>query len=79
MIDPQYPQRVLQEVFRTERGLGEVRRIAGWLATVAGIIPVPGLGLAATLLTEGIGAQIERKRQSPWRWFYLISDGRGAT
>jgi len=79
MLDSRYPQRVLQEVLRVEQKLNQIRRISGWVATALGMIPVPGLGLAAAAISEGIGAVVEKKKQAPWRWFYLISDGRGAT
>ena len=79
LIDPRYPQRVLDEVLRLELTGTRVRRIAGWIATAVGSIPVPGLGVAATGATEAITAALDKRRTKPWRWFYLISDGRGAT
>ena len=79
LIDPRYPQRVLDEVLRLELTGKKVRRIAGWVATAVGSIPVPGLGIAATATAEAITATQDKRRRRPWRWFYLISDGRGAT
>jgi hypothetical protein len=79
LIDPQYPQRVLAEVLRLEQKSARVRRIAGWIANAVGLIPVPGLGLAATGASEAVTEYLDRKRRKPWHWFYLISDGRGAT
>ncbi|MDE0127983.1 MAG: hypothetical protein OXQ86_00255 [Gammaproteobacteria bacterium] len=79
LIDPRYPQRVLDEVLRLERKGAKVRRIAGWVASAVGSIPVPGLGIAATAASEAVNSALNRKRTRPWRWFYLISDGRGAT
>ena len=79
LIDPRYPQQVLDEVFRLELTGARVRRIAGWVATAVGSIPVPGLGIAATAAAEAIAVALHKRRTRPWRWFYLISDGRGAT
>jgi len=79
LLDPRYPQRILQEVLRVEKRLATFRRIIGWVATAVGVVPIPGIGTAASVLAEGIGAATERKRRKPWHWFYLISDGRGAT
>ena len=78
-LDPVYPQRVLQEVLKVERKLNQVRRISGWIASAVGIIPLPGLGIAATAGAEAVGAIIEKRKYAPWHWFYLISDGCGAT
>ncbi|WP_428103040.1 hypothetical protein [Candidatus Rariloculus sp.] len=79
LIDPRYPQRVLDEVLRLERTGAKVRRIAGWVASAVGSIPVPGLGIAATATSEVVSVALNKRRTRPWRWFYLISDGRGAT
>ena len=79
LLDPSYPQRVLDEVLQLERKDAKVRRIAGWVATAVGSIPVPGLGIAATATAEAVSATLKKRRTKPWRWFYLISDGRGAT
>ena len=78
LIDPRYPQRVLEEVLQLELAGAKVRRITGWIATVVGSIPVPGLGIAATAAAEVVAA-LDKRKTRPWRWFYLISDGRGAT
>lgn len=79
LVDPSYPQRVIEEVLRLELAGARVRRIAGWVAAAVGSIPVPGLGIAATATAEATTAALEKRRARPWRWFYLISDGRGAT
>lgn len=77
LIDPRYPQRVLNEVLRLERKDAKVRRIAGWIATTAGF--VPGLGIPAAVAAEAVTTTLDKWRKKPWRWFYLVSDGRGAT
>ena len=77
--DPSYPQRVLNEVLRLERKAARVRRITSWIATAVGTIPVPGLGLAAAAAAEAATHHLDRKAREPWHWFYLVSDGRGAT
>ena len=77
LIDPRYPQRVLNEVLKLERKDAKVRRIAGWIATAAGIIP--GLGIPTTVAAEVVTTVLDKWRKKPWRWFYLVSDGRGAT
>ena len=79
LIDPRYPQRVLDEVLRLEFAGRRARRIAGWVASAVGSIPVPGLGIAATGTAEAITAALDQRRRRSWRWFYLISDGRGGT
>ena len=79
VIDPHYPQRVLDEVLRLELAGARVRRIAGWVAMAVGCIPVPGLGIGAPTTAEIVATALDRRRTRPWRWFYLISDGRGAT
>ena len=71
LIDPRYPQRVLDEVLRLERTDAKVRRIAGWVATAVGSIPVLGLGIAATATAEAVTAALNKRRTRPWRWFYL--------
>lgn len=78
-LDPGYPQRVLDEVLRLERKASRQRRIASWISTAVGAIPVPGLGLAAAAVAEAATTHLERKARKPWHWFYLVSDGRGAT
>jgi hypothetical protein len=79
VMDPQYPQRVFSEVLRLEHRAARLRRIVGWIATGVGLIPVPGLGVAASIASEAITMRLERKQQKPWHWFYLISDGRGGS
>jgi hypothetical protein len=79
LLDPKYPQRVLAEVFHIERNASRVRRIVGWIATAVGMIPVPGFGIAVPAIAEAITSRLERRQREPWHWFYLISDGRGAT
>lgn len=78
-LDPQYPQRVLTEVLKLQAKSARMRRIVGWIANAIGVIPVPGLGLAASAAAEGVTALADKKRRKPWRWFYVISDGRGIT
>jgi hypothetical protein len=78
-LDPVYPQRVLTEVLRLEAKGARMRRIIGWISNAVGLVPVPGVGLAAAAAGEGVSALLDRKRRKPWRWFYLISDGRGVT
>jgi len=79
LLKPQYPQRILTEVLHLERNAARMRRIAGWIATAVGAIPVPGLGLAAAWVAEAVTNRMERKQREQCHWFYLISDGRGAT
>lgn len=79
LVDPQYPQRTLAEVLKLEQKSARIRRISGWIAAAVGAIPVPVLGVAATGVAEVVTSLIERRHQKPWHWFYLISDGRGAT
>jgi len=79
VLDPEYPQRIVQEVLKIENRTSKVRRIAGWLANAIGIIPVPGLGLATTIVHEALGAVVERRARKPYDWFYLVTDGRGGT
>jgi hypothetical protein len=78
-LDPQYPQRVLTEVLKIKTSSGKMRQIIGWIANAVGIIPIPGLGLAASAAGEGLATLLDRKQQRPWRWFYVMSDGRGIT
>lgn len=79
-LDRSYPQRALNEVLRLERKTARMRRITGWIATAVGtIIPFPGVGLAPAVVAEAATTLLERKAREPWHWFYLVSDGRGAT
>ena len=78
-LDPQYAQRVLHEVLRLERKAGKIRNIIGWIATAVGVIPVPGLGLASAAIGEGASSMATQHLKKPLHWFYLISDGQGAT
>jgi hypothetical protein len=78
-LDPQYPQRVLTEVLKLEAKSARMRKIVGWIANAIGIIPVPGLGLAASAAGEGVATLVDKQRRKSWRWFYVISDGRGVT
>ena len=79
LLDPQYPQRTMDEIFRFERKAARIRHIAGWIATAIGTIPVPGKGIAAAVAGEAVTNLLERRQRKPWHWFYLISDGRGTT
>jgi len=79
VIDPEYPQRVLQEVLKVEKKVGRVRQISGWISSAVGSIPLPGVGLAATAVAEIVSRPIENRIRKNWNWFYLISDGTGHT
>ncbi len=77
VIDPQYPQRVLEQVFRLERRIGRIRQIAGWISSAIGSIPLPGLGIMSTVASELVTLGVEHWLREDWKWFYLISDGTG--
>jgi hypothetical protein len=77
VLDPAYPQRVLEEVLKVEKKVGRVRRISGWISSAIGMIPVPGTAIAATAASELISRGAESKVRKDWNWFYLISDGTG--
>jgi hypothetical protein len=79
VMDPRYPQRILTEVLNLEQKAGRMRRISGWISSAVGMIPIPGLGIFSTIVSEAISKSLERKWKKPWHWFYLISDGRGGT
>jgi hypothetical protein len=79
LVDPQYPQRTIAEVIHIERQVARLRRIAGWIATAVGVIPLPGIGLLASAAAEGVASALDRKKRAPLNWFYLISDGRGGS
>lgn len=79
VLDPRYPQRVLEDVLRIEARGKKTRRILGWIASAIGMVPVPGLGLAASGVTEAASLALDKRRARPMRWFYLVSDGRGLT
>jgi hypothetical protein len=81
VLDREYPQRVLEQVLRIEMKGTRMRRIAGWVSTFVGNLPVPipGLSLGSSVAAEGLSGLIDRRRRKPWRWFYVISDGRGLT
>lgn len=76
-LDPQYPQRVLEEVLKVERRVGRVRQITGWISSAIGSVPVPGVGLASTAASELVSRSMEKRLRRQWDWFYLISDGTG--
>ncbi len=78
-LEPRYAQRILSEVLKIEQKAARVRTIIGWISNVVGTLPIPGVGLGAAALGEGVGAVATNYIKKPWRWFYLISDGRGAT
>ena len=77
VMDPKYPQRILEEVFRLEKKIGQVRQIISWISSAIGLVPVPGLGLATTVVGELASTGIEQWLRKDWHWFYLISDGTG--
>ncbi len=79
LMDPSYPQRVLEEAFHLERRLGKIRQIAGWISSAIGLIPVPGVGIAASAVSEIVGSAVEKSIKKDLRWLYLISDGTGHT
>jgi len=79
LMDPTYPQRVLEEVFKLERRIGKVRQIGGWIGSGLGLIPVLGIGIASSAVTELIGGAVEKSIKKGFRWLYLISDGTGYT
>jgi hypothetical protein len=77
VMDPQYPQRVLEGVLKIEKRIGRIRQISGWISSAIGCIPIPLLGLGATAAAEVISRQVETSLRRKWNWFYLISDGTG--
>ena len=77
IIDPQYPQRILEEVLQVERKIGRTRQICGWISSAIGCVPIPGLPLGATAMSELVSRRLEGKLRRDWNWFYLISDGTG--
>lgn len=77
VVDPKYPQRILEEVLGLERGASKWRKVTGWIAALADFVPVPGAGAVAKLAEELTGAVIDRRAEKPLQWFYLISNGRG--
>jgi hypothetical protein len=77
LLDPAYPQRVLEEVLKVEKKVGRVRKISGWISSAVGMTPVPGTGIAANLASELISRRAESRIRKDWSWFYLISDGTG--
>lgn len=79
VLDPQYPQRVLEHVLKVERRAARVRTISGWLSSLVGIVPVPGLSLAAAAVAEVVSRKVEGRLRRQWDWFYLISNGIGGT
>ena len=76
VLDREYPQRVMFEVLKSERTAAKKRRIMGWLAAPVSWA-VPALGIAPSVVSEGIGAATDRVQKRPLDWFYLISDGVG--
>ena len=79
LIDPDYPQRILEQAFHLERSIGKVRQVAGWISSALGLIPAPGLSVATTALSELAASAVEKRLKQPLKWFYLISDGTGHT
>ena len=77
VMDPEYPQRVLEDVLRVERKVGRERQIMAWISSAIGLIPFPGVGFAATGGSELVTFAVERRARKNWNWFYLISDGTG--
>jgi hypothetical protein len=77
VMDPRYPQRVLEQVVRVERKVGRSRQIVAWMSTALGLVPIPGLGIASAAAGELGSVGIERWQRREWNWFYLVSDGTG--
>lgn len=77
VMDPEYPQRILEEVLEVERKIGRIRQIVGWISAAIGLVPLPGVGIASTVVSELASAGIEARLRKKWNWFYLISDGAG--
>lgn len=79
LLDPAYPQKVLEKAFHLERRIGKIRQIGGWISSALGLIPVPGIGIAASAVSELVGTAVEKPMKKDLRWLYLISDGTGHT
>lgn len=79
LLDPEYPQRTLEEALRIERRIGRVRKIVSWIASAIGTVPIPGLNILASAAGEGIGKRIEKRDRGEYHWLYLVSDGTGRT
>jgi hypothetical protein len=77
VMDPEYPQRILEEVLNVERKIGRVRQIAGWISAAIGLALSPYLGLAAAAVSETATLGVDKAIRRKWNWFYLISDGTG--
>lgn len=77
VLDPAYPQRVLEQVLSLERRVGKIRKVTGWLSTAADLLPIPGIGVLSKVAEEASGAVVERRARKSLSWFYLISNGRG--
>jgi len=75
LLEKGYPQAILQEVLRTERIVGRIRRITSWLSAPVGLIP--GAGLLATAGGELAASIAESKIRGRLDWLYMISDGVG--
>lgn len=77
VMDPDYPQRIFEQVLKVEKKVGHARQIVGWISTIVGSLPLPGVGLATAAASEVISVGIEKFIRKDWNWFYLISDGTG--
>ena len=76
-VDPEYPQRTMEEVIGLKDRAGQARNIAAWAATTIGLTAGAVPGVAAALATTVISRHVEKVQREKWDWFYLISDGTG--
>lgn len=79
LMDPEYPQRTLEEALRIERKAERVRTITAWLSAAIGLVPVPGAGSTASALGEAVTKHVKSRMTSGLDWLYMISDGTGHT
>jgi len=79
LLDPKYPQRILEEVLRVETRNVSKRRLIGWIGNALGIFAGPVLGIAANVGAEAVSSLVGRNKRREYGWFYLISDGRGGS
>ena len=77
VVDPDYPQRIIEEVMSIETRVRRSRRVGAWVGGAISTVPVPGLGAVAGFLQELIERKVEQVKRREADWFYLISDGRG--
>ena len=75
-VDPQYPQRILEQILSLEQRSNRRRTLLGWLTSAIHLFSPHVVGAAATAAEAGIEA-FEHRHHKKFDWFYLISDGRG--